>query len=163
MSKRTQRIERQLCQGFCIFSDNRGEHKGCWITCISPSFSSTSSLLFINYTYKSCDENLRPRAGVLHIKAVVTTELLLLDPQSKGFYIISSFYIYDPSSNFTGSHHHPSSFIRHPPSFHAYILTLTNPHEDNPQVTSILLVKTCLKQGIILSFSIMDDHLNLTL
>lgn len=130
MSKRTQRIERQLCQGFCIFSDNRGEHKGCWITCISPSFSSTSSLLFINYTYKSCDENLRPRARVLHIKAVVTTELLLLDPQSKGFYIIQVFIYMIHHQTSLGPTIIPSSFIRHH-FMHIYLhsqtLTKTTP------------------------------------
>lgn len=100
MIKRKSRItecqKRQWEWWFCILV-RRGEHKGCWITCTSPSFS--SSLLFFLYcgwwTLKKRwrDEEMDPWG----FKAA---------PQSKGF--------------------HSMVMIKTPPfgslpSFHAYI------------------------------------------
>lgn len=116
MSKETEMEEGRGGEGwvsgewwFCILV-RRGEHKGCWITCTSPSFS--SSLLFFLYcgwwTLKK-----RWRKGGSHgpgFKAAAATT-----PQSKGFRGYDQNSIWVPPSSSS-------------PSFHAY---------EDPPLTSI--------------------------
>jgi len=107
MSKKTTEEERW----FSILGSKR-EHKGCWITCTSHSFSSSSSLLLILWLMNVKEREEKKRClkkilkGIPHkFKAAAAALLLLLNPRDS-FVMIKSLIWVPPSSS---------------PSFHAYI------------------------------------------